>query len=46
MRIEWLVADVTVFESPDRAGFGILEIIFGVFFLPNSGRCCGRGATL
>ena len=46
MKIEWLVVDVTVVESPDRAECAILKVIWlGVFFA-NSGGICGRGSTL
>ena len=46
MIIEWLVTDVTADGSPDRAEHAILWLIFAWHFLANSGRICGRGATL
>ena len=45
MRTEWLAAHVTTFGPPDIVERADLEI-FLVFFLANSGRFCGRGATL
>ena len=44
MKKEWFVANVTFVGSPDRAKCDILGMI--LFFSVNSGRFCGRGATL
>ena len=46
MKTEWLVTDEATVESPDRAEHAILEIILAGCFFGNSGRICGRGATL
>ena len=46
MKIEWLVIDVTAVGSPDRAERAILGVILAGRFFANSGRICGRGATL
>ena len=46
MKIEWLVADVTAIESPERAEHAILEVMLAERFLANSGSISGRGATL
>ena len=46
MKIEWLLTDVTVVGSPDRAERAILGVILAWRFLANSGRICGRGAAL
>ena len=46
MNIEWLVTDVTVVVSPDRAKRAILELILAGRFFANSDRICGRGVTL
>ena len=47
MKIEWLVADVIAIVSPDRGERAILEVILAKrLFLANSGRICGRRATL
>ena len=32
MKIEWLVADVTVVRSPDRAEGAISRVILGIFW--------------
>ena len=52
MKTEWSIANVTPVGSPDReerdidrVERDILGIILDVF-LANSGRFCGRGATL
>ena len=44
-KMVWLVADVIVVGSPDRAERAILDVVLAVF-LANSGCICGRGATL
>ena len=46
IKIEWLVANVTAVGSTDRAEPAILEMILAWYFLANSGRICGGGATL
>ena len=46
MKIEWLVNDVTAVGSHDRAEGTFLRVVLAGRFLANSGRICGRGATL
>ena len=47
MKIDWLVADVTVVGSLDRAQRAILGgIVAGHVFGAKSGHICGWGATL
>ena len=48
VKIEWLFANVTVVESPDRGERDILEMILSIFwdFFANSGHFCGQRATL
>ena len=45
MKMEWLVANVTANEAPDRAERAILEVILARR-LTNSGRICDWGAAL
>ena len=46
IKIEWLVADLTVVQSPDRAEYAILGVILAGHFFATSGVICGQGATL
>ena len=46
MKIAWLVADVTAVGCPVRAERAIFELIIAGLLLADSGRICGRGATL
>ena len=46
MKIEWLVIDVTVVGSPDRAERAILGVILAGCLFANSGPFCGWGVTL
>ena len=46
MKIEWLVTDVTPVEFPGSAEHAVLGVILAKLVLANSGRICGRGATL
>ena len=46
MKTEWLVANVTAVESPERAERAMLELILAGRFLVNSDRICGWGVTL
>ena len=46
MKTEWLVADVTVVGSLDRAKRAILGVVVAELVLANPGHFCGRGATL
>ena len=48
MKINWLFANVTAVGAPDRAEHAthFLGDFDWAIFLANSGRICGRGATL
>ena len=46
MKIERLVPNVTAVGSPDRVERAIIGVILAGHFFGNSGRICGRGATL
>ena len=46
MEIEWLIANVTAVESPDRAELSIFGVILAGHFLANSGRIFGHGSPL
>ena len=46
VKIEWLVADVTAAEFPDRAEHAIFLVNSALHFFVNPGRICGRGASL
>ena len=46
MNIEWLGADVTAVETPDRTEFAIFELILAGHILGHSGHICGLESTL
>ena len=46
MKIEWLVTNVIVVGSPEKAERAVLEVGFVGQFLANSGNFCDRGTTL